>query len=872
MRSLPLRGEDGRVAPYSIMVLVVLLFALVGIGATAQRNSAQKNNTATGVDGPTRSTTIALTNDETRVVVVNREANSVSIIRVKDANGNDVARKLVEIGVGEEPRCVAIHPTDRAAYVTNGISGTVSVIDLVRGRVAATIAGFTEPRGCALTADGSLLYVANHTAGTVSIVVIPSGNPLNPILDGAVDVGGRPTAIAITDSGTGNISNDTIFVTQIFAELNPDFKDPKFDGNGENRDLGKRGVLHAFPAGNANPPIKKITLSPLRDSGFNANRVTPNNFCNTVPPAQSNIFCPNPDDLADPVNTNNPQGVFPNQLLSAVIRGDRLFLPNIGAQPEPPETASTNVQALVNAVDTQALAEVGAGLQNRNLNKQITVETTAPPPSLDRTFLNDVVAIDGNRAGDTFLIVSRGGNQVIRAKLADPATGALNILNAAADKVDCRIQTGNLPSGIAMRQDGTRAYANNEANFSVTSMNIEDGFCLTQQLDIDSSEPPAPGSFEHAVLVGKLAFFTALGIPDNNIFGTPIRNFVPRKFRGKMSLDAWSSCGSCHPDGLADGVTWTFGTGSRQTIPLDGMFSKQNPEDQKLLNWSAVRGSNTDFNANSRATQGGCGFASAFLNGQDPPVPCTNNNTLTPVNPAVYDHGIVQGASDALDAQTLWIFAAVRPLHQPQPSSLAAGAAVFTTYCASCHGGAKWTKSQIFHRDNPAAVAQNGALLDPGVTRLPAAPPVTQLANELFSFTCNASTINYLEQVGTFDISNPIEIRDNNVASTSFGVNGFNVPSLLSINYHAPYLHRGQAQTLEQVFPLHGLGPDGQEFPPTTTIQTELTAAQRADLLVFLKSIDGTTPHIPSAGDTFRDALRLQGTCPPPPAMMSATR
>ena len=85
------------------------------------------------------STTIALTSDETRLVVVNREANSLSIIQVKDANGNDVAHKLAEIGVGEEPRCVAVHPTDRAAYVTNGISGTVSVVDLVLGRVVATI-------------------------------------------------------------------------------------------------------------------------------------------------------------------------------------------------------------------------------------------------------------------------------------------------------------------------------------------------------------------------------------------------------------------------------------------------------------------------------------------------------------------------------------------------------------------------------------------------------------------------------------------------------------------------------------------------------------------------------------------------------------
>ena len=185
---------------------------------------------------PTRSTTIALTSDETRVVVVNREANSISIIQVKDASGNDVANKLVEIGVGEEPRCVAVHPSNRAAYVTNAITGTVSVIDLVLGREITQIPVSPEPRGCALTADGSLLYVANHTAGTVSIIV--TINPLSPILDGTVQVGGRPWAIAITDKGTGNISDDTVFVTDAFAELNPDFSDPVFDGNGEARDLG----------------------------------------------------------------------------------------------------------------------------------------------------------------------------------------------------------------------------------------------------------------------------------------------------------------------------------------------------------------------------------------------------------------------------------------------------------------------------------------------------------------------------------------------------------------------------------------------------------------------------------------------------------
>jgi YVTN family beta-propeller protein len=800
---------------------------------------------------PSRSTTIALTPNERQLVVVNREANSISIIRVKDANGNDVAVKLAEIGVGVEPRCVALHPDGRAAYVTNGASGTVSVVDLAQRRVVKSVRSGAEPRGCALTPNGSLLYVANHTAGTVSIFF--TGNSLNPIPAGAVKVGRNPTAIAITNNGDENDADETVFVTQIFAELNPDFVDPVFNGNGEGRDLGKQGVVQAFPAGNANPPITKITLKPLADSGFNANRVSPNNFCSTAATAQSLVFCPDPDNLANPLNTSNPQGVFPNQLLSALIRGNRLYLPNIGAQPEPPQIFNANVQALVYAVDTGALAEVK--LEHVNLNKQIEVETALPPPSLDRTFGNDLVAIDANLAGDTFVIVSRGGNQVFRA-IRD-ADGKLDILNAAKDRVDCRVQTGNLPSGIAMRQDGTRAYANNEANFSVTSMNIQDGFCLTIQLDIASSTPPAPGTIEHAQLLGKVAFFTALGIPDNNILGTDIRQIIPRNFKGKMSKDAWSSCGSCHPDGLSDGVTWIFGTGPRQTKPLDGMFNKgTNMTDAGLLNWSAIRGSNTDFNNNSRATQGGCGFASD----ETAPGQCFALGAATPAKTAIYDHGITQAASEALDVQTLWIFFAVRPLNQPKPANVGAGRTVFQTNCASCHGGAKWTKSQIFHRDNPAAVAQNGATLDPGVTRLPPAPPVAATpANELFSFTCNASTIRYLEDVGTFDVANSLEIRDNAAASTAFGVNGFNVPSLLSINYHAPYLHRGQAQTLEEVFPLHTLPAAGG-----ATISATLNAVDEANLLAFLKSIDGTTDLFRSEGDDFRDALRLQGTCPTP--------
>ena len=100
------------------------------------------------------------------------------------------------------------------------------------------------------------------------------------------------------------------------------------------------------------------------------------------------------------------------------------------------------------------------------------------------------------------------------------------------------------------------------------------------------------------------------------------------------------------------------------------------------------------------------------------------------------------------------------------------------------------------------------------------------MLNEFKSFTCNAATFKYLEGVSTFDVTNPLEIRDNATASTAFGADGFNVPSLFSINYHAPYLHRGQAQTLAEVFPLHTLPANGG-----ATIAQTIGATDQQNLL-----------------------------------------
>ena len=782
-------------------VCVALTIALVQAGASAPVSA----------DTTTRSSSIALNKSGSLLFNVNTDANTVTVFDV-GKNGNELS-KADEVAVGREPVCVAV--SGQKAYVTNAASGTVSVITRTsKGfRAIKEIAVGDEPRGCAVSEKGQQLVVANHTDGTVSLIDTDSDQAA-----GLIDVGGNPLAIAI--------DGDRVFVTLFYARLIP-------GGPGEGFDDGKEAVVKTFTLSNPSD-VREITLSPLADSGFTADR---SNFCNNTRGAgapANQTFCPNPSGTpGDPSITQNPQGVFPNQLGSALACGSKLYLPNIGAQPEPPVFFNTNVQALVHVVDTATLMERTDLHVNLNAQIKTEAEPANPTASLGRLFGNDLVAIASDPECQDFFIVSRGGNYVLRARLV---AGKLDI--RAPDSV-VRFQTGNIPTGIAVR--GKRAYVNNQVNLSVSVLSLDGNTVLER--DVPSSTPPAPGSHADSIAKGELAFFTALGIPDNQLSGLGVRDIVPLQFRGKQSSDAWSTCGSCHPFGLSDRVTWIFGDGPRNTIAMDALYSKINgAHDIRINNWSAARDSGTDFNNNSRNVQCGKGFA-----GGDPPLNAAGNGPCpfsgaTPPNPAVFDHGISNGGSEALDVQTTWL-QQIRPLNMPKadPAAIDAGAAVFGANCASCHGGAKWTKSQVFYLNNPAFVA--GMPRDPGLVTMGA---------QILSYSdpkVDSGTLLFLEKIGTFDAANPIEIRgQGNPGGPSFGAAGFNVPTMLGVNYSPPYFHNGSAQTLEEVFAAHLVA--GQ------TIHDLLADGDEANLLAFLRSIDGTTTIFQSQGDIFKDPSR----------------
>jgi len=848
-----------------------LLFPAIALCATSLLTACggsdndNANNTASLSLKESQSSSIALTSDDRRIVVVNREANSASIIEVRN-NNNDTRTLIAELAVGQEPRYVAISPDDQRAFITNAQDSSVSVIDLSQNPpivLNETIKVGVEPRGVAFSPNGRYAFVANHTAGTISVIDANSLSVVNTII-----TGGNPVAVAVSNDGDDDDGDETVYVTRFFAELIDPSRPDGFDD-------AKQGVIDTFNVADASDRnnsvvVSKIRLAPIADSGFTADR---RQFCQNTrdalltngqqffptPPNQtsitgvarlaSSVFCP---DVTDSDATqegpiaNTVQGMYPNLMGSVMLRGSTLYAPNFGVQPEPPVFFENNVQALVSSYDVVTQEDLSV-----NLNAQIKNEDPIPAASaagsLQRAFASDLVAIDADASGTDFLIVSRGGSYVLRARLDGNRQLDINAPNSVI-----RFQTGSMPTGVVMNSDGTRAYTNNEINRSVTSINLSSNEVLAR--DIHASTPPAPGEPEHRTEVGKLAFFTALGIPDTHDtdadgnFDIPIRDIVPVNFRGKASNSGWSSCASCHEDGRTDNVTWIFPTGPVQTVPMEGTFAKNDINDQRLLNWNAVRGSITDFNNNARGVQGGTGFA-------------TNVNGVNRTG-EVFNHGPTANISDALDAMTEWT-TTIRALNMPKPVEpfpLRQASELFATNCASCHGGAKWTKSSTqAYLSNPTFTENP---IGAGFFTAGAAPGKVPTIDD--SLTVGGSSIVrvddpaigalvFLDNVNTFVADSVLSIRGAGAIAgqstqgfPALGAGGFNSPSLLGVGYHAPYLHDGSAEDLAAVFSRHTLPKQGD-----LTIEAFLNDTQQDILIQFLNSIDENTPLFESDTDVF---------------------
>ena len=531
----------------------------------------------------TQSSSIALSETGSFLVNVNPDVGTLSVFQPTSLT------KLAEVAVGGDPQSVVIHESTPAAYVANARDGTVSVVVLPAGPVSTFTVG-REPMALALSPNGTRLYVANSASNTVSVVDTSTNTEV-----AAVDLSGlgtAPRAVSVTNDGDADDTDETVYVALFFAQLRAG-KSAVDEGQDDQRE-GRVAAISAATntlLGAPNP----IVLGPMAVTGFNSNGTLAPGIGLTPAIASTN-----------PQTFTTPTGAFPNQLAAIGLQptSGRAYVVSTGASPNGPLRFNHMVQGLVSVFDTATRAEVTAAQTAAsvrqeapfNLNRGINFDTVSVP----RLFQSNPVALAWRPDGSDAWVVVQNSDLVVRLTTDANGTPTVGLPLAAGGtnelvRVDLQDVAGGeipgkAPRGIVINAAGTRMWVHNFISRSVTAIDITTPTAPTILDTAQATAPPAPGSPEETAQLGAELFHTGRG---------------PQE---RMSSESWGGCITCHPNGRSDNVTWMFDAGPRQTIPLDGMFSKTNPGDQRILNWSAVRDENHDFELNTRGVFGGRGL------------------------------------------------------------------------------------------------------------------------------------------------------------------------------------------------------------------------------------------------------------------------
>ncbi len=84
-----------------------------------------------------------------------------------------------------------------SAYILNGGSNNISVINTTTNKVVSTIQGISNPFGAMLSPDGSRLYVTSNGSNSISVI-----NTLTNALVGTIPAGKNPLGIAVSPDGS----------------------------------------------------------------------------------------------------------------------------------------------------------------------------------------------------------------------------------------------------------------------------------------------------------------------------------------------------------------------------------------------------------------------------------------------------------------------------------------------------------------------------------------------------------------------------------------------------------------------------------------------------------------------------------------------
>jgi len=119
-----------------------------------------------------------------------------------------------ELAVGQNPIAVAVSPTRNEVYVVNsgaeGAQGSITVINAENNTVAATIPVQRQPVSIDLDATGNLAYVANFGSNTISVLDLKTRREIARIGTGeepdSVRISPDRKTLAVANSRSGSVS------------------------------------------------------------------------------------------------------------------------------------------------------------------------------------------------------------------------------------------------------------------------------------------------------------------------------------------------------------------------------------------------------------------------------------------------------------------------------------------------------------------------------------------------------------------------------------------------------------------------------------------------------------------------------------------
>jgi YVTN family beta-propeller protein len=780
---------------------------------------------------PSRSSTIALADDGAHVAMVNPEDGTLSVFQTSDNS------RTAKVATGSTPAGVVIAPDSKTAYVANRGDGTVVRVANIDGgapAVDATAEVGSEPIGLALSPTGKQLFVAEFAESRVTVIDTATMTVTSSF---AVD---RPRAIAVTNNGDPNDSDETLIVASYFGTPVVGL---------ESKDTGRIGHVRLAALSDLST-LKDLTLA-ATDSGFPAGGVA----------------------------ANPTVHASPNQLAALAINNGRVFVTSVEASPEAPTRFDNNVFPVIHVADLASATEVTDASGTVNLARKIYDAIPAPSPASPRFIPGELSDVDFVPASNVAYAIGRAGDVMVRVTFGD----SVDVGSTQNKEIDL---AGNAtlgqcqePTGLVIDQVTQHAYVN---CWVTRRLGVVDLASQALTATIESAALPTAAA-DLSVQHGKRFYFTGRGR-----WSASVAN-------GAKGGEGWSSCGSCHPDGLTDNVTWSFGAGPRQTTSQDGTFSHgAGAQKQRLLNWTAINDEHHDFENNTRGVSGGLGAITTAANLAD----CgqLDKEIQVDLKPGGVAIGGLQRPLKELaddptgcghkdwDDITSYV-KQIAPVHAKRAADtaqVARGRQLFSDGgCAKCHGGSGWTTSRLFYSPvgqtmttlaaqsftRPTFFPQtwmydNGAsprtLISgqPAIANADATGPAEPAAIGIGQAAC------VLRNVGTFGVpgdqgaTDGLELRV--VAGAQIraeGRAGFNVPSLYGLALGAPYLHHGQSPSLNELFtnPQWGFHTNAGNANFSVTLAA---AGKVDDLMAFLFSIDATTqefalPTDPGTGGSF---------------------